>query len=119
MMSGMCALRLSEKIARTRIPSTSARIVCMNQVDHVVINSVKANDAIYQRIDRGMRGLGLPCPRVRQKDALSRDLHPSIGLEEADDANSLRRKADSAITGTPYPPEIMRRSYHFGGCGDH
>jgi hypothetical protein len=78
----------------------------MNQVDHVVINSVKANDAVYQRIDSGMMGLGLPYPRVRQKDALSRDLHPSIGLDEADDANSLRRNAESATTGTPYPLEL-------------
>jgi hypothetical protein len=54
MMSGMCALRLSEKIARARIQSTSAWIVSMNQVDQVIINSVKANDAVYQRIDRGM-----------------------------------------------------------------
>jgi len=90
-----------------------ARIVCMNQVNHVVINSVKANDAVYQRIDRGMMGLGLPYPQVSQKDALSRDLHPSIGLDEADDANSLRRNADSATTGTPYPHGIMRRSCHF------
>jgi hypothetical protein len=95
MMSRMCALRLSEKIARTRISSTSARIVCMNQVDHVVINSVKANE-----------GVGLPYPRVRQKDAFSRDLLPSIGLDEADDANSLRRNAEAATTGTMYPPEL-------------
>jgi len=79
-----------------------ARIVRMNRVDRVVINSVKANDASYQRIDRGMMGLGLPESRVRQKDSLSRDLHPSIGLDDADDANSLRRNADSVETGTPY-----------------
>jgi len=82
------------------------RIVCMNQVDHVVINSVEKNDAVYQRIDRGIMGLRLPYPHVPQKDALSRDLRPSIGLDEADDANSLRRNADSATTGTRPPPEL-------------
>ncbi len=112
----MCALRFSEKIARIHnAVNQSARIICMNQVDHVVINFVKANDAVYQRIDRGMMGLGLPYPRVRQKDALSRDLHPSIGLGEGDEANSLRRNADSAGTGTPYSPGIMRRACHLGG----
>ncbi|MBM3301928.1 MAG: hypothetical protein FJY85_18490 [Deltaproteobacteria bacterium] len=82
------------------------RIVCVNQVDHVVINPVNANDAVCQRIDRGIMVLELPYPRLCQKDALSRDLHRSIAFNEADDANSLWRNVDSAATGTPYPTEL-------------
>ncbi len=45
----------------------------MNQVDYGVINSVKANNSVYKPIDRGMMGLGLQYPRVRQNEALSPD----------------------------------------------
>jgi len=50
-----------------------ARFIFMNQLHYGVINSLKANNSVYKPIDRGMMGLGLQYPRVRQNEAPSPD----------------------------------------------
>jgi hypothetical protein len=88
-----------------------ARIVCMNPVDHGVINSVKANGTAYQRIDRGMTGFGFRthvC--AKRTPSVETSTHPSV---------STKQTMQILCGGTPTLPQLghctpgfMRRSCH-------